>query len=148
MKCIRPLSYGAPGAAGDGRHYADVLPGGGVLRSLVYVSRLAELRRSFLSVRGASRRQSFVHPFCTEVLEAAGIVGYGARHANCGWVLGFFSHLSLCSRPLPLRPKDPCAGDFGYRHETLSIRGEGVWLVCPRRTARSRRRTGRLPFLI
>ena len=41
----------------------------------------------------------------TEGLEAAGIVGYGARHANCGWVLGFFSHLSLCSRPFRLGRK-------------------------------------------
>ena len=54
----------------------------------------------------------------TEDLEAAGIAGYGARQANCGWFLGVFTFITLLKAD-PLRPKDPYAGNFGYRHDNF-----------------------------
>src|SRR2546425_9845631 len=57
-----------------------------------------------------------------------------------------FHFLMILLKALPLRPKDPCTGDFGYRHETLSIR-EGAWLVCRRRHAAFAAKDGTPPLL-
>ena len=111
-----------------------------------FISRLEELRTLFCHF-AARAVVNQVNLLFTEDLEAAGIAGRGVRQGNCGWVLGVFAFITLLKAD-PLRPKDPYAGNFGYRHETLSIQGEGLWLFFRRRYARSRRRTGRLPSLI
>src|SRR5437867_2558569 len=93
-----------------------MLTSGWVFRRSFFAAR--RIANAILSLRGASRRQSICTSL-TEDLEAAGIAGYGARQANLRLGPRMFFALITLLKTLPLRPKYPCAGDFGYRHENL-----------------------------
>jgi hypothetical protein len=60
----------------------------------IHIERFANSQHD-LSVWSANRRQSLHASFQSEDLKAAGIGGHTVRQADSGWVLGFFSHLSL-----------------------------------------------------